>query len=403
MDALTWIETRFERHRAFRYAVIFFAFYAPLTYILGRLAKGKGWLNDFDAFLCGGDYVRRGLSPYDLHPVCEGLNPAPYVYAPQWAQGLAPLIDTFGIMPLKVVYAVIYIAGLALLFWYGLKSAAPRLPKTVRLMAFAILTGSSIQSGNLGIMCHVVILAAALQLERRRWPFVICVVLTSLLKPVLLTYLIVLLLQDRPLRSRLLFAATGAIAGLAGAWLMLKGAGPLGPQWEAMLQALVISDQPGSGFFGWLDWVGLSGSSIVGIALFAIYFIAMIGAGLLIAELATTSARERLILGPGMAALLNPRLMDYDMLGLPLSLALLPVFAIGLPDRVNRLVRNGFVGIYLVCLVLNLLVLKGLKPAPFAILLMAALVLIIATGLWQQNKDRLKSVHDLKLLFFRAG
>jgi hypothetical protein len=402
MDALQWIETRFERHRAFRYALIFFAFYAPLSYILGRLAKGKGWLNDFDAFLCGGDYVHRGLSPYTLQPVCEGLNPAPYVYAPQWAQGLAPLIDSFGIMPIKAVYAVFYIAGLALLFVYGLKFAAPRLPKHIRLMAFCLLTGSSIQSGNLGIMCHVIVLAAALQLEKRRWPFVASVVLVSLLKPVLLTYLVVLLLQDRPLRSRLIFAAAGAVAGLGGAWLMLKGAGAFAAEWQGMLQALVITDQPGSGFFGWLGWGGLSGSSPAGIGLFGLYFIAMLCAGLLIAERATTSAGERLILGLGMAALINPRLMDYDMLGLPLSLAMLPVLASGLQDRLKYWVNNGFVGIYLVCLILNLLVLKGLKPAPFAIFIMAALVLIIAAGLWRQNAPRIKSVTDLRFLFFPA-
>src|SRR6185312_9638692 len=85
-----------------------FVFLFPiLGNVISRLTRKHGWwLNDYDALICGAHSVGLGQSPYSLNPMCDGLRPAPFVYAPQVGAFFAPLVDGLGFAGARWVYLI---------------------------------------------------------------------------------------------------------------------------------------------------------------------------------------------------------------------------------------------------------------------------------------------------------
>ncbi|MFT3998257.1 MAG: glycosyltransferase 87 family protein, partial [Asticcacaulis sp.] len=219
--------------------------------LLGRLVKGKWWLNDFDSLICGADHIRRGLSPYALQPVCDGINPAPFVYPPSIAAFFAPLTAALSFDQLRLIYALLLIPVVALSVWYVFVKAFPDMSLRWRVLGCAILTGSSLASGNISLILHGLILLSALCLNRHRWPFLIAVIAAAFIKPVLLTYLVVLLYQERKLLSRALFTVIGAAGGIIAFLIASHGSGALHDEWLMRMDQIVLTQQPGISFFAW--------------------------------------------------------------------------------------------------------------------------------------------------------
>jgi len=329
--------------------------------LLGRLLKGKWWFNDFDALLCGADYLRRGLSPYSLEPVCAGLNPAPYVYAPQIGQMLPPLVGWLGFSGLKSLYAIVLLAVLGFMFWFILIRPWPRVPLMWRLPGFGVLTGSSIASGNIGLLLHGLILIAALNLHRSIVPFVLLVVLAACVKPFLLTYMIVLMFTQKPLTTRLWQTAAAGLAG-AGMVAALYLSAPYAADWAALRDSVVAQSQSGMSWFGWMNALGLATYSPLSLGGLVIYLAITSLCGLWIAERSGADRTERLVIGLTFALLLNPRLMDYDLLLLPLGMALLVNLSVS-----NRLIRRVYLGLSSLWLILRMADMAGLAPDRLAI------------------------------------
>ncbi|GGZ36929.1 hypothetical protein [Asticcacaulis endophyticus] len=357
-----------------------FFFTLPVTSsLIGRLTKGKWWLNDFDALLCGADHIRRGLSPYDLAPMCEGLKPAAYVYAPQVGKALIPVIEAIGLDGARLAYAALLIPLILLMAWYSLGKRFDHVPLRLRVLGCGLLTGSSIASGNIGLFLHGVILLAALGLHKSRWPFLLAVVCASAIKPTLLTYLIVLIYQDKPIISRLGFSSLGAITGLAVVASIFATAGPLYDVWQARIAEIVVSEQAGMSFFAWAAAAGLGASSPFTLAGYVLFAVVMAVCGWFIAEHAGATRDERILLGLGMALLLNPRLMDYDLLILPAVMALVVSLSRTLGDKTLHWVSLSFVIVSFATLMLRMADIEGWSPDAFAVL--AYCGLIIFSGL----------------------
>ncbi len=395
-DALTVVQ-RFTA-RAWMAGLFGFVFLFPiLGNVISRLTRKHGWwLNDYDALICGAHSVGLGQSPYSLNPVCDGIRPAPFVYAPQVGEVFAPLVNGLGFAGARWVFLIALIPALAVLVWFGLYKALPKAPFWLRLMTFAAINGSVLACGNIGLVLHAIVIAAALNIPRTRWLFVAAVILGALVKPVFLTYLIVLLLEKRPLGLRLRDFGLSAAMGLgAVAWLMLD-AGPFGAAWHATLNAIVIQQQPGIGLFSYTSLVGLPAASPVAQLLYVPFAAIIAISGLILAEWGDFDTNERVVLGMGVAQLLNPRLMDYDLFVLTPAVVMIVMQAKALGLKVFTWVSWAFAGVLVFAVVLNAIggahVNDLIKRAPIAVFVYCVLLVFVAARTAQKHQAEIKAL-----------
>ena len=387
-----------------------FVFLLPiLGNVISRLTRKHGWwLNDYDALICGAHSVGLGQSPYSLNPMCDGLRPAPFVYAPQVGAFFAPLVNGLGFAGARWVYLVPLIPALAALVWFALGRALPKAPFWLRLMTFAAINGSVFACGNIGLVLHPLVIFAALNLKRSRVPFVAAVILGALVKPVFLTYFIVLLMEERPLGPRLRDFAISAVLGLAAvAWLMLD-AGPFGPAWHAVLNAIVIQQQPGIGLFSYTSLIGFPAASPVAQILYIPFAAVIALCGLVLAEWGEFDASERVVLGIGVAQLLNPRLMDYDLMGLTPAVVLIVMQARRLGPRAFAWASWAFAGVLIFAVLINTLggphLNDAIKRAPIAVFVYCGLLIFAAAKTAQKHRAEIAAlVKDPKALFAKAA
>ncbi|CAM3202622.1 hypothetical protein [Asticcacaulis taihuensis] len=385
MDSLTWFELFTARKRNLWLFSLFFLF--PLVgNLISRLTKARYWLPDFDALICGAHNVSRGISPYSLHPVCDGIRPTPYVYAPQVGQFFAPLEQVFGLEGARWAFALVYMPAMLWLFWYAILKPMDKAPWHFRLMTLAAMVGSVLSCGNIGLLLHALTILGALYISKSRLPFIAIVICGALIKPVFLTYLVVLLLEDRPLIARLrtfLLSATVAVSALLA---LLLTAGRFSDDWHAALNAIVILEQPGIGFFATTSALGLNTASAVTLIGLGVFITGMGLASLVLAEWGGLTAEERIIFGLGAAQFLNPRLMDYDMFTLAPCMAMVVMTAKPLGQKTFTCVSWAFAGTLIFCVVCNILEIRAIHRAPVAVFAYGLILLAVA-GLtaWPQR------------------
>jgi len=279
--------------------------------LISRLFTGYWWWNDFDAIACAGAQAAHGAPIYAVGGACAGLKPAAFVYAPMVARGTAVLLAVFSLTQLKALYVAAYIAASA---WLGLtlfRAKAIAAPARDRIAGLGLITGGVIACGNVAILCHALVLAALLAFPRRRLPFIAAVALAAAIKPVFGTYLVVLLLDRAPLRDRAWQSLVGVLAAGAVIAASFLTAGPDAPAWKAALDKVVLLGRPGVGFLGWVAPLGLTGPA----ALAA--YVPFAGLITLAAHRLTRQAdltpAQTVFVAVGVAQLLNPRLMGYDL------------------------------------------------------------------------------------------
>jgi hypothetical protein len=407
-DALTVV--RRYTARTWMAGLFGFVFLFPiLGNVISRLTRKRGWwLNDYDALICGAHSVGLGQSPYSLTPLCDGIRPAPFVYAPQVGAVFAPLVNGLGFAGARWVFLIPLVPALCVLLWFALVKAMPKAPFWLRLMTCAAINGSVLACGNIGLVLHAVVIAAALNLKRTRIPFVAAVILGAMVKPVFLTYLIVLLMQDRPVVLRLRDFAISVGLGLgAVAWLMLD-AGPFGGAWHAILNVIVIQQQPGIGLFSYTSLIGLPAASPATQALYVPFAAVIAVSGLVLAEWGEFDASERVVLGLGVAQLLNPRLMDYDLFVLTPAVVMIVMQAKAFGPRTFAWVSWIFAGVLVFAVVINAAggphLNDAVKRAPIAVFVYCALLIFVALKTAQKHQTQIKAlVKDPKALFAKAA
>ncbi|MDC7684313.1 hypothetical protein PQU92_13580 [Asticcacaulis sp. BYS171W] len=389
-DAISWLK-RVCGTTAARNGLIL-AFTLPLTAgVIGRIVKGRPWLVDFDAYACAAETVGRGQSPYSLTPVCEGLSPTPYVYAPQIARAFAPLLDLIGHDAARGLYLLGLCLALAYIGWVGMIKAFPKASPLLRIPVYGVLTGSSIASGNIGIILHGLILCGLFQLDRRRWPFIAAVIFGALFKPTLLTCLLVLLCQDRPWRSRLGVGLAAGVLGIAAYATLVLTAGAWGDDWKASLAQIVMTEQPGIGLLAWLSWTGLTPDAPLSMGLALIYMAGVALTGLLIAEFGRLNGEERLLFGLGIAQLVNPRLMDYDILYVAPCLVILLRLTRQTGRTGYRWLSWAFLALFTGILLINLLDGDAIPIIPLSVLSFTLLLTTTAGLMLWARRGRIRT------------
>jgi len=386
-------------------ALFGFLFLFPLLgNLASRLAKHGKWLNDYDALACGAQTLAGGHSPYSLNPVCAGLHPSAYVYAPQVAAFFEPLVTRFGEPGSQLVYLIPLVPATALILWYMLVKAFPRAPWQFRLMTMVAINGSSLICGNIAFLLHALIIVAALNLRRSRLPFIVAVVLAAAIKPVFLTYLIVLAYEDRALWRRLLDLAVGAAAGLAAVAVVLATAGPFGPAWHASLASVVLHDQPGISSMAFTAFIGLGTQTPAALAAVALFATAMAAAGLVLARWGRLTDDERVMLGIGIALLMNPRLQDYDMYMLAPFIATVIMLAEPMGRKTFTWVSWIFTGVLIFGLLQNMLEMRFIQRAQVTIFVYSGLTLYVAARIALRHRAEIEALaKNPKALFAKAA
>ena len=349
-----------------------------------------GWvLMDIDAVLCAAHANGQGLSPYVAH-ACPGLAPAAYVYAPQVAAVLAPLVDVLGPVAVRLIYVCLFLVpAIACLVWFALIRRCD-LPTAYRWLVFSALTPMAFCCGNVGLVMHAGVLTSRLW-SRRRWPFVVTGVLCAGVKPTFLAYLIVLLFEDRAWRLRVRDFAVAGGTGMALVGTVFLSAGVYGNAWHSALHAVALHDQPGLGWLALTAWLGISAGSIQMLIVTALFMAAMLGAGLAIAKWGDLDSEARWLLGFGIAPLLTPRLMDYDMLLIVPFAALLMQVSRKAGQRFLRMSGWLFTTVLLVGIAANMLECKAWHRTHIAIFLFASLTLVLGARLAWRALDKKKN------------
>lgn len=281
--------------------------------LLGRLAKGGLWFTDYGALACGGQRLRAGVGLYDPAVACADPTAAAFVYLP-WVARLVALLQTgLGEGFLKALYIALFLVAAGVLVWapQGLADT-PGAPRA-RARFLGFLTGSAFTAGNVAVLLHGAVAAAALVFSRASWLFVAVVGVAGAVKPVFLTYLAVVVLARRSFAWRAQRVVVGAAIGLAPVLLFAVQGGAEAEAWRKLLSHFVYTVTPGEGLFGWLALVGVRAEGLSG-ALAALAWAGVVTlCGLALAARGRLYDPERLWLGLACATLANPRLMSEDL------------------------------------------------------------------------------------------
>lgn len=340
------------KRSGFRRALAFAPFALPILLgVGGRIAKRAWPLNDFDAVACAAWRSAHHLPLYAQGLSCPGGHPAAYVYLPQLAWLLAPLAHGPTVTGARIAYGLVYVAIVAALIWAVALRRSPAAPRGLRFAGLALVTGGSLTCGNLAAPCHALVLGAGLTAKRSVWPLAFAIVLVSLIKPVLLTYLLIFAYQPEPwpTRARRIGFAL-LLAALAAAVVWTTGGESL-IAWRAALTHTVIETQTGVGFLDLAARLGFRGNELGVQAVFVVFAGLMSLAGLAIAEGRALSREARLYLAIGLAQLVDPRLMDYDLIMLAPAMA---VLAVNAPPVWRSRLGRGLLTILSLSVALNL-------------------------------------------------
>ncbi len=293
-------------------AIVPFLFVLPFLFGLGaKLIRAKQWFGDYQAMACAGLKVQAHQPMYAVHLACPGMHASAFVYIPAVANIFATLEHLLSEPVVCALYAVLFFISLAALVVVPLRFA----PGAWRdKLPFAVFIGqATVTWGNVAVLLHAAILGAALLLDTAPWLFVVAVACAAAVKPVFLTYLAVILLSDMPWLKRLGLMLSGAIAGLAPTFVFIATDPGTAYQWAQVLTHFVYDVTPGSGFYGWLGFLGVRGDTLLAQAMFLVYAGALALSALYIAYRLKLDGRARLWLGLGVAALLIPRIMSQDV------------------------------------------------------------------------------------------
>jgi hypothetical protein len=350
-----------------------------------RWAEGDWWFNDLDAVLCGAWRSAHHLSPYADGSACPGGQPAAYMYLPQLAAVLAPLARGPDISGLRLAFGAVHAVVLSLLVFGLFLRPTPGAPRALRAPILALTSGAGVACANLAFACHALVLGAGLMHRRRPWLLMLTILAVSIVKPVFLTYLLVFAYEAQPLAIRVRRVGLGLVLAVGIGALVLATGGPELVAWRAGLDQVALARETGYGFMSWIGHIGLRGSDPAAQALYVVFAGAACLAGLAIAEVRGLSREARLMLALGVAQIVNPRLMSYDLVMLaPLAVAFAAV-----PERL----RGGFAAaatlIGAMILVLQFSPqreLIRLGPAMLTLLLLASGALAARDGLVQRGR-----------------
>lgn len=291
-----------------------FACLLPLMFgVQAKLRHPDGLFSEYRTVACAGQHAAAGDPFYSRALSCGGDQVPSFVYLPEIAKITGGIIGLIGEPGFRLIYLALTIASVAALIAVPVFSPAVPGAWKDRLPFASIVAGGAILIGNVAVILHGAILAAAMLFEVTPWIFVAAVVFAAWVKPIFLTALAVILVSDMPWRGKLAMTATGAVAGLVPTLLFALSGGALAQQWFDLLSHFVFDVTPGKGLLGWLQWVGVNGRSPAANLIWLVYAAALLACGLALPRALQLNPSERVWLGLTIAALTIPRLMAEDV------------------------------------------------------------------------------------------
>ena len=318
MDALTVLR-RVTFHPVLLIAFAALCLWPNLGGIWHMVHHHSWMMMDIDAVLCGAHNLARDHNPYALHPVCRNLSPAAYVYAPQFARLLVPIIDLFGLTGTRALFVIVLLIPATILaLWFALLKPLPEVDVRYRLLAFTALTSMTFVCGNIGLVMHAAVLASLLLFPRTRIPFTVAVIACACVKPPFLAYFVICLFDDRALWRRLIAFAWRAALGLACVAMIMLADDRFHHAWQRTLNSVTLKRQVGMGWFELTTFTfHVPAGSRLNAELALAFMAVMTLCGLAMAQWGRNGEPldkdERLVLGMGIVPLMIPRLLDYDM------------------------------------------------------------------------------------------
>lgn len=379
MDAVSLLK-RLTTYKLVLAVFCLFCAYPVLSGILYKIQHHSWMLMDIDAVICGAHDMAVGVSPYHLHPTCKGLKPATFVYAPQIAKLFMPFVTHFGNVGARTLFIwLMLIPATALLLWFALIKPFPGIDVRMRWLAFGALTAMTFVCANVAIVMHALVLASLVFFPRRRWVFTLAVLACICIKPTFLAYFILFLFDDLPLWRRLLAFGWRCLAGVGVAGLMLVTAGHYADRWQKTLHTVALTRQTGMGWFELTDlYWNIPSASPAGIILALAFMSIMLTCGLAMAQWGSLDEDERLVLGVGLAPLMTPRLLDYDMVLIVPYAALLIAIAYRVGGRTFRFSISWLFTLALVFGILtDILNIKWYHRTPMGMLLFGLITLFV--------------------------
>lgn len=314
----------------------FFCFVPLLTGVISRFTGNGYWFRDFEAVACAGETLANGGSLYSFELSCEGMNAMPFVYPAFVAYPFAWLYEALGRDAMYGAYIAIFVASALFLCWVLLFARQAPGNFWQRVVFFGLVTGSTIYWGNIALPLQALIAASLFAMPRRPWVFILAVMLAAAVKPIFLTYLLVLLTMPGSVVYRIAWGAAGALfAAGPAAWFMLTGGEDVQTQTE-LLRHYVFTVAPGDAYLGWFAMAGLPAGSLPVLAGYFVYAMLISIAAIAIAGAGQLRDSHRCWFGAGLGALLLPRFMPPDvfLVGLSATALILAAPAI-LGDRAS--------------------------------------------------------------------
>jgi len=331
-----------------------FIFFLPLIVgVITKLCRSKYIFSEYQSVACAGLKTLAHAPIYALDLHCGGMRAASFVYIPGVARVAAVFEHWLGEPGFFVLYLVLYAAAAAALIYIPLWSRKTPGLRRDKLPFAVFLSSSAFMLGNIAAILHGLVLAGALAIEISPWLFVAGVVVAAWVKPTFLTYLVVILLLDLPVRRRVVLATAGVVAGLLPLGIFIASGGELARQWYALLSHYVYDVTPGAGFFGWLELAGLDSARPFAKVAWLVFAVLMILSGLSLIKTLKLSLHERLWLGLSLAVLLIPRLMAEDICLIGPGLLIAASRSARMAVDKDVILRNG-PGVVLALCVVNL-------------------------------------------------
>lgn len=291
-----------------------FACLLPLLFgVLAKLRHPDGLFSEYRTVACAGQHAAAGEPFYSRALSCGGDHVPSFVYLPEIAKITGGIIGLIGEPGFRLIYLALTIASVAALIAIPLFSPAVPGAWKDRLPFAAVIAGGAVLIGNIAVILHGVILAAAMLFEVTPWIFVAAVVFAAWVKPIFLAALAVILVSDMPWPRKIVMAVTGAVTGLLPTLLFAVSGGELAQQWFDLLSHFVFDVTPGKGLLGWLQWIGVNGRSPAAHLIWFVYASALLACGLVLPRALRLNPPERVWLGLTIATLAIPRIMAEDV------------------------------------------------------------------------------------------
>ncbi len=305
---------------------------APLwTGVLGRLVKRTALFQDYQEVACAAQRRLQHLTLYG-DTKCAGLHAAPYVYPPWVADAFAAPLSVLGLGGLTVVYVIAFVAATAALLWFALWRPLKGRDFPFRVAFLGFIAGGPVAFGNISVLVHASVYAAALFAGADSLLFALTVTIVSLIKPLYLLLFALTAFSPAGLRRKALIIGAGAVLPLA-AMLVTS---PDIALWRETVVKMMSGPDRGGGFTNMMDILGVA-SLYAQAPLYALYAGTLLVSGLVLAEFGQLSRDQRVWLGGAIGVLMFPRIMCYDVLVLgPGVIAALAARAEGAPQDAGR-------------------------------------------------------------------